>query len=91
MARKPAPCVGDIVLIHWDDIQEESSWQDQEHPPADVAKCHSIGYVAQWGKKHVVLVRTYVTDTDGKRAGDRISYPRAVITSWEVLRPAVVP
>jgi hypothetical protein len=88
MPRKVAPKVGDLVLVHWDDIQEESTWQDKEHPEPDVAKCLSVGYVAKWGRKAVVLVRTYQLHDGTRTAGDRISYPRAVVTGWEVLRAA---
>jgi hypothetical protein len=86
--RKPVPGVGDIVLIHWDDILEDPSWQDVEHPEGEVAKCQSIGYVSRWNNKHVVLVRTHKLQGESRHAGDRITFPRSVVTKWEVLKAA---
>lgn len=87
MPAAPKPNRGDLVLLWWDDICEENTWQDTEHPEADPQPCLSVGYVAQWTSKHVVLVRTYQLHADGtKTAGDRITYPRRTVKRWSVLQ-----
>jgi hypothetical protein len=78
--KQPKP--GDLVVLHWLDIVEDAGWQSSAAPKAELAACYSVGWVTQWDRDAVVLVRTF--GLEGV-AGDKISFPRGCVTRWTIL------
>jgi hypothetical protein len=88
MSRKPklpSPSQGDVVLVDWEDIHEDGTWQPAEVPEPRVCHCETVGFVGSIGPKYLVLVRTYGTTAGEKVAGDRITIPRGCITNITLL------
>jgi hypothetical protein len=81
------PAKGSIVLIRWTDITDDNDWQSTDDPEPHVTQCESVGWVTTWTAEHVVIVRTFGGTGADRRAGDRLTFPRGNVTSWEVLRP----
>lgn len=83
--KSKSPAAGDLIILHWEDIREDSAWQDTDTPEGELHLCESVGWVASWGKK-IVLTRTFGRSDDKRVAGDTLTLPKGCVTHWEVLK-----
>lgn len=90
MAKKPVPEVGDLIMLYWVDIQEDSAWREVGDEGGELTTCRSVGWVVRVDKNVVALTRTYGKHSgEGEEfAGDSIVFPRGCVTSFRVLSKA---
>lgn len=83
--KPPTPEPGDVVLVEWNDIHDDPSWQATATPAPHECRCESVGFLGSIGSKYVVLIKTYGDIGEKRVAGDRLTIPRGCITSLMLL------
>lgn len=77
---------GDLVVLTWIDSKTYDGWQ--HYHGADVARCRSIGWVAETDEQRIALIQTREDVDDETVVNGVIAIPWGCVTKTEILRRA---